>query len=167
MASARTTLLLGLLLVCCAANALGSEPDSLGACCIGWMCFFTTEPQCTAAYGLAWLEEYDCQYSPCPLCPPGVCCFPDGGCQFLGECECGDLGGQPHTEMGATPCELNPCEMQARACCVQDGCYLLLELACTALGGQFHPGVTSCSPDPCLTSVQEESWGSVKWQYRR
>jgi hypothetical protein len=167
MTSARIAIFLGLLLLCCAPSALATEADSLGACCTGGMCFLTSEPQCTAAYGLAWVEECDCESNICPMCPTGVCCLPDGGCQILGECECGDLGGQPHPEMGVTPCVLDPCEMLVAACCVEDGCYLLLELASTALGGQFFPDATSCSSDPCHTDAGEETWGAVKSRYRR
>jgi hypothetical protein len=94
----------------------------------------------------------------------GACCLPDDDgteCEDLAATDCTNAGGQPST---AASCIPNPCGNSAGgafiACCEDNNqdsegeaeCELMTATACADEGG-IVTAATSCSPNPCVSSV--------------
>lgn len=81
--------------------------------------------------------------------PPGPCCFPGGGCQFLPSWQCDQQGGQ---WLGVdVPCDPNPC---LGACCTEeDACIVTDCWNCVVPGGRFLGPNVSCESDTCSVPV--------------
>ena len=103
----------------------------VGACCFAdCTCLETTEEDCYALGGAAWLGEGSvCVPDPCS-CPPGVCCTPDGLCYWITEPDCLAMGGE-FDPMGT--CDPNPCPQIGACCSVNGMCVLMTFEECLAL----------------------------------
>jgi hypothetical protein len=132
-------------------------------CCVGEVCYITTEQECADMMG-DWHPEWDtCEPNPC-LIERFVCCVGEV-CYITTEQECADMMGDWHPEWDT--CEPNPCEYERFVCCVCEDCYIATQDECDDLGGEFHPEWDTCEPNPCPASPAEStSWGTIKAIYR-
>jgi hypothetical protein len=120
-----------------------------GACCFAdGSCTNDFSGSCISAGGTFLGAETVCAPNPCPQ-PPGACCLP-GGCSFLDQTVCANMGG---VFIGGA-CLTDIC---LGACCVPDGgtgqCFTLFSNSdCTLIGGEFLGPQTDCVGVICFAS---------------
>ena len=125
------------------ANATGSNPNAVGACCFSnGSCSFITLGNCLAQNGNFAGETVLCANAHCPQ--PGACCLDNGTCQFIQQTACVSAGGVFNAGM---TCAQANCP-QPGACCFFDGsCQMLVPVECVAAGGSAQAG--NCGSVTC------------------
>lgn len=93
----------------------------------------------------------------------GACCWENGVCEVMTYCEC---LGQPDvfTWLPDTICEPdNPCpQCVCGACCMEEDCMIVAQPDCDDLGGEWMGAWVDCTPNPCSTPSEEDTWGQIK-----
>ncbi len=121
------------------------------ACCFpDGTCQFTAPLTCQQMGGLSWGPGTLCDPNPCPQ--PRACCFPDGHCDIILAPQCVADGGLPQ---GERECEPNPCLVGA--CCINDACEIYSSANCASHDGVYMGDGTLCSPNPCVSSIDDAS----------
>jgi len=143
-------------------------PVPTRACCFeGGLCQVLPADQCIAAGGEVY-PEATCEPNPCPP-PLFACCLPnDEACYMMTGVDCEAAGGVWYVDAicswagGTFDCPL------WRVCCVGYVCYIVTEETCVSMQGEWHPGWTTCEPNPCEppSPADPDSWGTIKSIYR-
>lgn len=107
-----------------------------------------------------WMVRAGCEIMPGMT---GVCCHPDGTCDYSHVVICADFNHGLWYPCGT--CEDCP---PAEACCLPDGsCEMLAPFGCVAAGGEPHGLGSDCDPNPCPpTQAVTISWGRIRMLYR-
>ena len=122
------------------------QPPS-GACC-DWAghCAPMAEYLCVADSLSVWFGQHaDCDPNPCPpSIPPGVCCWPDGGCTITVEARCTD----GVWTVGGT-CTNDPCPLPGACCSPNGSCLVRSATQCVGADEIYQGNETVCTPNPC------------------
>ena len=118
----------------------------LGTCCIGGVCTFVLQANCTGV----WTLGGACSPNPCTQ-PTGSCCALDGTCTLTTQANCTGTW----TLNGV--CVPNTCVQPTGSCCYPDGtCAVTLSADCTGTWTVFGVCVPNTCPQPtgacCLPS---------------
>ncbi|MFC1573148.1 T9SS type A sorting domain-containing protein [Candidatus Eisenbacteria bacterium] len=136
----------------------------VGACCLGsGECTVETADACAAYMGTYLGGGTDCSPNPCM----GACCnvLECDECVIVtSETECNQGGVQFVFQGYGSTCDASPCG-DLGACCLIGGCLPMTCWDCETASGVFEGPNTVCDPNPCPTSLVDESRAPLSGVY--